>query len=101
MTADQVVRAREIRTLEDIYNQLPVRQREWINSVNPLPVHTLSKSEIFIYVSENGLPVTTYAIKRAIENGELPSKMVGRTRRVAPFDALVWAVSRADKRVSA
>lgn len=90
---------------ETVYDQLTDRQKVWIESVNPQPVPTLGKPEILAYLRQHGLPVTPYAIKIALGDGELPSKMLCKKRVASEFDALVWAITRTDnrepKRVSA
>lgn len=98
MTPNHLVKR---RAFDSIYDQLTDRQRAWIESLKPTPVATEDKSQILQYLLDKRLPATTYAIKTAIASGELPSKLVGRARRVSQFDALVWAVSRGDQQVSA
>lgn len=83
------------------YDQLTERERAWIDSLNPKPVAALTKEQVVAYLTRHGLPVTYWAVKSAIENGELPSRYIGKARRASEFDALVWAATRDHKRASA
>lgn len=83
------------------YDQLSQRERDWIDSLNPKPIAALTKEQVVAYLTRQGLPVTFWAVKSAIENADLPSKFVGKARRASEFDALVWAATRDHKRASA
>jgi hypothetical protein len=83
------------------YDLLPDRERAWIDSLNPNPIATMTREQMFRYLSGHGLPVTFWAVKRAVVDRELPTRLIGQTRRASEFHALVWAATRESKTVSA
>ncbi|WP_268787766.1 hypothetical protein [Mycolicibacterium iranicum] len=53
----------------------------------------MSKKQTADYLVSKGVPTNVHAIVRAIYDGKLASKRIGKKRLVSEYDALVWALS--------
>lgn len=74
-------------------NDLPEHAKTWMSQQNPSPVFTMNKEEAAHYLGEFGFPTNRAAVVRAVYNGQLVSRLVGKKRLISQHDALVYALS--------
>lgn len=60
---------------------------------SPNRFFTMSKQQTADYLVSKGVPTNVHAIVRAIYDGKLASKRIGKKRLVSEYDALLWALS--------
>ncbi len=76
------------------YDKLSEREKAWIDAQKANPVPTLDKPAMHKFLKDRGFQATPFAIRMAIIDKELPSKLVGTKRMVSEFDLLVWQTGR-------
>lgn len=73
--------------------ELPEYVKEALAQENPSRFFTMNKEETAEYLVSKGVPTNKHAIVRAIYDGKLASKRIGKKRVVSEYDALVFALS--------
>jgi len=75
--------------------ELPEYTRAVLEQENPSRFFTMNKEQTAEYVNSKaeGIDATKYTITRAIYEGQLASKRIGKKRLVSEYDALVWLLS--------
>lgn len=75
--------------------ELPEYTKAVLTQENPSRFFTMNKEQTAEYVNAKaeGMEATKYTITRAIYDGKLASKRIGKKRLVSEYDALVWLLS--------
>lgn len=74
-------------------NELPDYVKDALAQENPSRFFTMSKEQTADYLISKGVPTNKHAIVRAIYDGKLASKRIGKKRLVSEYDALIFALS--------
>lgn len=73
--------------------ELPEYTKAELIKHNPSRFFTMNKEQTAEYLTSKGVPTSKHTVIRAIYDGKLASKRIGKKRLVSEYDALVFALS--------